>query len=194
MSAFISPPRRTICPPPALGAIFAVYLVGSVLSPWVGWAVGRFGRRHFTARVLALWIAGIALTLAPSLPLIILGLAISAGCGLICQAISTGYVTITAKAGRSSAVGLYVTSFYVGGSFGAALGGLAWTLGGWPACVALVAAMLAIMTAIVLFAWAQRRAGRAGGDADRAAMRFSPRSDATAAGSRARARRGSTAA
>lgn len=138
----------------ALGAIFAVYLVGSVLSPWVGWAVARFGRRHFTARVLALWIAGIGLTLVPSLPLIILGLAISAGCGLICQAISTGYVTITAKAGRSSAVGLYVTSFYVGGSFGAALGGLAWTLGGWPACVALVAAMLAIMTAIVLFAWA----------------------------------------
>ena len=89
-----------------------------------------------------MWIAGIALTLAPSLPLIILGLAISAGCGLICQAISTGYVTITAKAGRSSAVGLYVTSFYVGGSFGAALGGVAWTLAGWPACVALVVAML----------------------------------------------------
>ena len=137
-----------------LGAIFAVYLVGSVLSPWVGWAVGRFGRRHFMARVLALWIAGIALTLAPSLPLIILGLAISAGCGLICQAISTGYVTITAKAGRSSAVGLYVTSFYVGGSFGAALGGLAWMVGGWPACVALVTVMLAIMMAVVLFAWA----------------------------------------
>ena len=126
-----------------LGAIFAVYLVGSVLSPLVGWAVTRFGRRRFTVRVLALWIAGIALTLAPSLPLIILGLAISAGCGLICQAISTGYVTITAKAGRSSAVGLYVTSFYVGGSFGAALGGLAWTIAGWPACVALVVAMLA---------------------------------------------------
>jgi predicted MFS family arabinose efflux permease len=140
----------------ALGAIFAVYLVGSVLSPWVGWAVGRFGRRRFMIRVLAVWIAGIGLTLAPSLPLIILGLAISAGCGLICQAISTGYVTITAKAGRSSAVGLYVTSFYVGGSFGAALGGLAWTLGGWPACVALVAAMLAIMSAVVLFAWTQR--------------------------------------
>ena len=140
----------------ALGAIFAVYLVGSVLSPWVGWAVGRFGRRRFMIKVLAMWIAGIALTLAPSLPLIILGLAVTAGCGLICQAISTGYVTITAKAGRSSAVGLYVTSFYVGGSFGAALGGLAWTLGGWPACVALVAVMLAIMSAVVMFAWARR--------------------------------------
>ena len=140
----------------ALGAIFVVYLVGSVLTPWIGWAVTRFGRRRFMVWVIALWVAGIALTLAPSLPLIILGLAVSAGCGLICQAISTGYVTITAKAGRSSAVGLYVTSFYIGGSFGAALGGLAWTLAGWPACVALVVAMLLVMAGIVYFAWARR--------------------------------------
>jgi len=139
----------------ALGAIFVVYLIGSVLTPWLGWAVARFGRRRFMVRLLALWIAGIALTTASSLPLIILGLAISSGCGLICQAISTGYVTITAKAGRSSAVGLYVTSFYIGGSFGAALGAAAWTLGRWPACVALVVAMLLIMASIVYFAWAR---------------------------------------
>jgi len=139
-----------------LGAIFVVYIVGSALTPWTGWAVGRFGRRRLMVRIIAIWVAGIALTLAPSLPLIIAGLAISAGCGLICQAISTSYVTITAKVGRSSAVGLYVTSFYVGGSFGAALGGVAWTIGGWPACVALVIAILMIMAAIVVFAWARR--------------------------------------
>ena len=153
-----------------LGAIFAVYLVGSVLSPLVGWAVTRFGRRRFTVKVLALWIAGIALTLAPSLPLIILGLAISAGCGLICQAISTGYVTITAKAGRSSAVGLYVTSFYVGGSFGAALGGVAWTIAGWTACVALVVAMLLDHGGHRVLRLGPSRAGRAGHATDRAAV------------------------
>jgi MFS transporter, YNFM family, putative membrane transport protein len=139
-----------------LGAIFVVYLTGSLLTPWTGWAVARFGRRRFTVRVIAVWGAGIALTLAPSLPLIVAGLALCAGCGLICQAISTGYVTVTAKAGRSSAVGLYVTSFYIGGSFGAALGGLAWNFGGWPACVGLVAAMLLILAAIVFFGWARR--------------------------------------
>jgi len=138
-----------------LGALFVVYLVGSALTPWIGWAVGRFGRRRLTVRVLALWVAGIALTLTPSLPLIILGLAIGAPCGLICQAVSTGYVTITAQVGRSSAVGLYVTSFYVGGSFGAAIGGIAWTLAGWPACVAVVVAMLLLMAAIVYFAWSR---------------------------------------
>ena len=127
-SAFISPPPPYNLSATWLGAIFVVYLVGSVLSPLVGWAVARFGRRRFTVGCWRCGLPALRLTLAPSLPLIILGLAISAGCGLICQAISTGYVTITAKAGRSSAVGLYVTSFYVGGSFGAALGGLAWTL------------------------------------------------------------------
>jgi MFS transporter, YNFM family, putative membrane transport protein len=138
-----------------LGALFVTYLVGSALTPWIGWAVGRFGRRPFMVGVIAVWLAGIALTLAPSLPLIVAGLALGAGCGLICQAVSTGYVTVTAKAGRSSAVGLYVTGFYLGGSFGAAVGAIAWTLGGWPACVALVAAMLVIMAAIVIFAWSE---------------------------------------
>jgi MFS transporter, YNFM family, putative membrane transport protein len=139
-----------------LGIIFIVYLTGSVLTPLSGWAVRRFGRRRFMVRVIAVWVSGIALTLLTPLWAVILGLAVCAGCGLMCQSISTGYVTITAKVGRSSAVGLYVTSFYTGGSFGAALGGLAWTVGGWAACVAMVTAMLVIMAAIVFFAWARR--------------------------------------
>jgi MFS transporter, YNFM family, putative membrane transport protein len=142
-----------------LGAIFVTYLVGTASTPWTGWVVGRFGRRHFMIGNIALWIAGIALTLAGPLWLILLGLTLCAGCGLMAQSVSTGLVTITAQAGRSSAVGLYVTSFYIGGSFGAALGGIAWTLAGWPACVALIAAMLVVMAAIVALAWANGRGG-----------------------------------
>jgi len=139
--------------PSALGTIFVVYLVGTALTPMTGWVVGRIGRRHFMIGSIGVWILGIALTLLGPLWAILLGLTICAGCGLLCQAVSTGYVTITAQAGRSSAVGLYVTSFYLGGSFGAALGGIAWTLAGWPACVAMVVVMLAIMATIVATAW-----------------------------------------
>ncbi len=139
-----------------LGAIFFVYLVGSGLAPMAGWAVGRFGRRRFMIPVMGLWIGGVLLTLSEPLWLIVLGLTICASCGLICQTISTGYVTITAKAGRSSAVGLYVTSFYIGGSFGAALGGIAWIFGGWPACAAMIVAIQLGMAAIIYFAWARR--------------------------------------
>ncbi|HVV62664.1 MAG TPA: MFS transporter [Pseudolabrys sp.] len=142
--------------PSLLGLIFVVYLLGSALTPLTGFAVGRFGRRRYMIAAITLWVAGILLTLAWPVWAIIAGLALCAACGMICQAVSTGYVTITAKAGRSSAVGLYVTSFYVGGSCGAALGGLAWTLGSWPLCVAMIAAMLAIMAAIVWFGWTPR--------------------------------------
>jgi YNFM family putative membrane transporter len=139
-----------------LGAIFIVYLVGSGLAPMAGWAVSRIGRRRFMIPVIGLWIAGVLLTLAGPLWLIVLGLTVCASSGLICQTISTGYVTITAKAGRSSAVGLYVTSFYVGGAFGATLGGIAWVMGGWPACVAMIVAIQLCMAAIVYFLWARR--------------------------------------
>jgi YNFM family putative membrane transporter len=141
--------------PTALGLIFLVYLIGSVLTPTIGIAVGRFGRRPFIIGVLAVWLAGIGVTLLTPVWAIVLGLGMCAGCGMLCQAVSTSYVALSAKAGRSSAVGLYVTSFYIGGSFGAALGGLAWTLGQWPACAALIAAMLSIMLCIVAFAWAR---------------------------------------
>jgi predicted MFS family arabinose efflux permease len=139
-----------------LGLIFVVYLAGSALSPLSGWLVTRFGRRRFMVADITVWMLGIALTLAGPLWLIMLGLTLCAGCGLLCQAISTGYVAITAQAGRSSAVGLYVTSFYLGGSFGGALGGVAWTFGGWPACAAMVVAMLLFMASVVFFAWTPR--------------------------------------
>ena len=137
----------------AIGAIFLVYLVGTVLAPWVGWAIARVGRRACMIGIIAAWMGGILLTLAAPLPLIIAGVAVCAGAGLLTQAISTGYVAISAERGASSAVGLYVSAFYLGGSAGAALGGIAWIAGGWPACVALVLGMLAIMGAVVWTVW-----------------------------------------
>ena len=117
-----------------------------------------------------MWGLGIVLTLAEPMWVIIAGLTLCAACGLICQAISTGYVTITAQFGRSSAVGLYVTSFYLGGSVGGTLGGIAWTSWRRPACAAMTGGMLAIMAAVVFFAWARRVPGSGADDADRAAL------------------------
>jgi predicted MFS family arabinose efflux permease len=142
--------------PTLLGAVFLSYLIGAAITPLMGRAVLRFGRRSFMIGTLAVWACGIAVTLIPSLPAIIAGLAVCAVCGLISQAISTGYVAMTAQEGRSSAVGLYVTAFYVGGSFGALLPGLAWETGGWPACVAMVIAMLAIMASVIALVWRER--------------------------------------
>ncbi|MPZ56582.1 MAG: MFS transporter [Rhizobiales bacterium] len=137
----------------ALGAIFLVYLVGTVLSPAVGRAIWRFGRRACMIGIIVSWMGGILLTLAAPLTAVVVGLAICAGAGLPTQAISTGYVAISAERGASSAVGLYVSAFYVGGSVGAALGGVAWIAGSWPACVALVLTMLVVMATVVWTVW-----------------------------------------
>jgi MFS transporter, YNFM family, putative membrane transport protein len=139
--------------PSLLGSIFVVYLLGTLVLPLTGRAVAFFGRRRFVICVLATWIVGMGMTLAPPLPLIILGLALSVVCGFYTQATSTSYVVILAREGPSAASGLYFTSFYVGGSVGAALGGLAWTIGRLPAVIAITALMAAAMIAIVRLAW-----------------------------------------
>ena len=136
-----------------LGAIFVTYLVGTIIAPMTGWMVARLGRRWFILTVIATWAAGALLMLAPPVAAIVAGLILCAACGMLCQTIATGYVTAIAKDGRSSAVGLYVTSFYVGGSMGALLPGLAWNAGGWPACIAMVVAMLAAMALIAALAY-----------------------------------------
>ena len=136
-----------------LGAIFVTYLVGTIVAPMTGWMVARLGRRWFILTVIATWAAGALLMLAPPVAAIVAGLILCAACGMLCQTIATGYVTAIAKDGRSSAVGLYVTSFYVGGSMGALLPGIAWNAGGWPACIAMVVAMLAAMALIAALAY-----------------------------------------
>ncbi|MGA8649890.1 MAG: MFS transporter [Xanthobacteraceae bacterium] len=140
-----------------LGALFATYLGGSFTVPWVGRAIVLFGRRHFVLGIIALWTAGALLLLAPPVPAIVVRLAICATCGMVCQAISTGYVITTAKEGRSSAAGLYASSFYVGGSAGAFLIGLVWQAAGWTGCVVAIVAVQAIMAVIVAAAWDRSR-------------------------------------
>jgi len=136
-----------------LGALFFTYLGGTAMTPWTGRLIARYGRRHFVLRVIAVWIAGALLLLAPGLPLIIAGLVVCATAGMLCQSVSTGYIALSAKQGRSSAVGLYVTCFYVGGSVGAFLPGVAWASLGWPGAVAMAIAMQVIMAGVVGFFW-----------------------------------------
>jgi MFS transporter, YNFM family, putative membrane transport protein len=88
---------------------------------------------------------------------IIVGLTICATCGMLCQAISTGYVITTAKEGRSSAAGLYASSFYIGGAAGSFLVGFVWQAAGWTGCVAAIIAVQVVMAAVVATAWDRSR-------------------------------------
>ena len=140
-----------------LGTVFVTYLAGAAISPMAGRLLARLGRLPFMLAATAVWAGGCLLTLVPSISVIVAGLVLCAACGMLCQTVATSHVTTIAREGRSSAVGLYVTSFYAGGSVGALLPGLAWNGGGWPACVAMAVAMLAIMALIAALAYTRAR-------------------------------------
>jgi predicted MFS family arabinose efflux permease len=139
--------------PSLLGSIFVVYLVGAAMAPLAGRLVDRFGRRRVVVSVIGLWMCGLCLTLISSLPLIVLGLTISAACGFQCQTLATSFVATSAEQGHSSSVGLYVTCYYLGGSIGGALPGLAWNAAKWPGCVATMLVVLILMAVTVGHFW-----------------------------------------
>jgi MFS family permease len=145
----------------ALGSIFVVYLLAVVVTPITGRWVRRIGRRALVISSVVGWCAGLLITLVPWLPAIIAGLAAASVAGFACQAAATGLLAQRAEAARSSALGLYVTCYYLGGSAGAIAPAPVWEHAGWPGCVALVILVLAAMAALVARFWRTERPQRA---------------------------------
>lgn len=141
----------------ALGAIFVVYLFAVVVTPMTGRWIHRIGRRALVMVTAPVWCAGLLLTLVHSLPVIIAGLAVVSASGFAVQTAATSLLAQRATVARSSAVGLYVAFYYVGGSVGAALPAVVWAHAGWPGCVALVIAAVVVMTALVARFWRDER-------------------------------------
>jgi len=124
-----------------LGSVFCVYLLGVVITPQSGHFLDRFGFRHTAALYCAMMITGLLLTLVRSLPVVIVGLAIFSSGVFIAQAAATVQTGAIAGRARSSAAGLYVMFYYLGGSLGATLTGWSWRWKQWPGCVALLGAV-----------------------------------------------------
>ncbi len=130
-----------------LGSIFFVYLLGVVVTPQSGRFLDRFGFRHTSICYCAMMIAGILLTLVQSLAVVIAGLAIFSSGVFVAQAAATVQTGAIAGRSRSSAAGLYVTFYYLGGSIGATLTDWFWRWKGWPGCVGLFAVVAVLSLA-----------------------------------------------
>jgi len=139
----------------ALSYLFAIYLVGLVITPFGGYLVTRIGMRRGIAIAIGLCGLGEALTLSHNLWVVIFP-----GLGLVCtgvfiaQSTSTSFLRMAAPSGgRASAAGLYLSSYYVGGTLAGVAPSFFWNLGGWPACVALVELVLLAMLAVAWIGW-----------------------------------------
>lgn len=133
--------------PAALGAIFTVYLIGAVITPFAGIILDRIGYRRTLRIAVGVLAAGMLLTLVRSLPVIITGLTMAATGVFACQAAASSYVGKAAGKARSSAAGLYVAFYYFGGGLGSILPGFFWEKAGWAGCVVLI---LCMQTGILL--------------------------------------------
>jgi YNFM family putative membrane transporter len=98
----------------------------------------HYGIRRTSFIALCFTSVGLLLTLLHSLAVIIAGLALASSGVFIYQAVGTVQIGVVASRARSSAAGLYVTFYYIGGSLGAIVTGWAWVAGGWPHCVYLL--------------------------------------------------------
>ncbi|MBY8881925.1 MFS transporter [Actinacidiphila acidipaludis] len=129
----------------AVGAIFLVYLVGTAASAASGALQGRLGRRGAFTVALVLCAAGLLLTLAGPLPLILLGLVLITAGFFTGHSVASGAVSRTATTGRAQASALYLTAYYIGNSAGGSVAASAYHLAGWAgaAAVALAAVVLA---------------------------------------------------
>jgi YNFM family putative membrane transporter len=122
-------------PQGVVGSIFLVYLVGTVSASAAGRLVGRLGRRGALYLGGGTTAAGLLLSLADSLPLVLLGLVLITAGFFAGHAVASSAVSKTATHGRAQAAALYQSAYYVGSSVGSTAGAVAFHAGGWAGTV-----------------------------------------------------------
>jgi len=115
----------------ALANIFAVYLIGVVITPLSTILLRRFGSARTIIVAVIISMLGVLLTLATPLWLIVIGLGVMSSGVFVTQSATISYIAVNVKQGRSLASGLYYMFYYAGGTLGAWLCGLAYAYGEW---------------------------------------------------------------
>ncbi|KQQ38430.1 hypothetical protein ASG19_05140 [Rhizobium sp. Leaf306] len=133
-----------------LGLIFTVYLFGIVASWTAGILGDRFG--HFAVMLtgIVLAFAGVVITLATPLPLIILGIVLLTSGFFIAHSVASALVGRMAKGTKGHASSLYLLGYYLGSSVAGSVGGHFWSADGWWAVSAFTGTMLALALAAAL--------------------------------------------
>lgn len=138
----------------ALSSLFFVYLIGLVVTPAAGLLITRVGLRAGISGAIACSITGVLLTLAHSLPVVIVGLTMLSSGVFIAQTASQSHLRVAAPPGaRVTAAGLYLTCYYLGGTAAGVIPGAFWAMGKWPACVGFIVAMQMVALTIALIGW-----------------------------------------
>lgn len=121
-----------------LANIFLVYLIGMVITPIASTLISRFGAARMVMAALPISMLGVLLCLAHPFGWIVVGLAVMSTGVFITQSATITYISANVTEGRSLASGLYYMCYYLGGSIGAWVCGLAYAHSGWRTTVAVL--------------------------------------------------------
>lgn len=138
-----------------LANVFAVYLVGVLVTPLAARHFDRLGFMKALLSALAISASGLLLTLVASLPLIVVGLTVCSTGVFLCQSATISAISKNVTEGRSLATGIYYMSYYAGGAVGTWCAGLAFERWGWSGSVMTIALVQALAAAIVISIWHQ---------------------------------------
>jgi predicted MFS family arabinose efflux permease len=125
-----------------VGLLFALYLVGTWTSVVAGRLADRRGRALVLGVALPITVTGLLLTVPHALVAIVVGVGVFTGGFFAAHTVASGWVGAVAHRDRAEASALYLFSYYMGGSVAGAFGGVTYSVGGWPATVWFVGALL----------------------------------------------------
>lgn len=135
--------------PANLANIFAIYLIGMVITPLSTRVVIRFGMTSTILLAILVSITGLLMTLFMPLGIVIMGLTLMSSGVFITQSATISYLTSHVSEGRSLASGLYYMGYYGGGFIGAWACALAYAQGKWLWTVGLILVVQLIALGVV---------------------------------------------
>ncbi len=119
----------------ALGLVFLVFFPSMITTPMAGGIARRSGPGPAAAASLGVALLGLVLLLAPSLIVVVAGMALVGIGTFFAQAVATGHVGRIASGDKAAASGLYLSCYYCRGLAGAAVIGFLFDGYGWTAAV-----------------------------------------------------------
>jgi YNFM family putative membrane transporter len=119
-----------------VSSVYLVYAAGVLASPVAGRLSGRFGAQRLIGWGMVIEGLGMVATLAGSLPVLVTGLVVLVLGTFTAQAVAPAFANQSARSAKGGASALYLTFYYLGGTLGSVLPGLAWQAWGWPGVVA----------------------------------------------------------
>jgi MFS transporter, YNFM family, putative membrane transport protein len=136
--------------PMQLGFVYLVFAPSMLTTPVAGRIASKLGARTAIWTGTGIALVGMPLIVQPTLVPVLIGLSLIGVGTFFAQATATGYVSRTARSAAGSAGGIYLASYYIGGLVGSAVLGRVYDGYGWTACVAVIAASLALCLVLAL--------------------------------------------